>query len=164
MILRERETPICCSTHLGIHWLILVYALTGGQTCIPGISGQYSNQLSYLARTLGPFFFALLLKEKAHETVENIHSVIPVAGCRFHPLLPLEQNFLVSVSSCTRWKFHSVNRIIKYIKTMNVKCLFSSIWHRMGILLHVLCVLLTNNYHMKVFLPVSETFLWVVSR
>ena len=41
-----RERSICCSTYLCILWLILICALTGGQTCKLGISGQHSNQLS----------------------------------------------------------------------------------------------------------------------
>ena len=45
---RERETLICCCTHLCIHWLILVCALTW--ICNLVILGQRSNQPSYLAR------------------------------------------------------------------------------------------------------------------
>ena len=41
---------ICRSTHLCIHWLILVCAPFGDQICNLGVSGQYSNQLSYPAR------------------------------------------------------------------------------------------------------------------
>ena len=40
---RERETLICCSTYLCIHWLLLVCALTGDQTCNLGISGGCCN-------------------------------------------------------------------------------------------------------------------------
>ena len=47
---RERETLICCFTYLCIHWLILVCALTGDQTCNLAISGWCSNQLSYLTK------------------------------------------------------------------------------------------------------------------
>ena len=52
---RERERHFlskkyCCSTYLCIHWLILVCALMGDQTCNLGVSGWCSNQLSYLAR------------------------------------------------------------------------------------------------------------------
>ena len=36
---RERETSICCSTYLCIHWLILVCALTGDRTRNLGLSG-----------------------------------------------------------------------------------------------------------------------------
>ena len=43
----ERETSICCSTYLCIHWLLLVRALTGDLTRNLGVSGQCSNQLSY---------------------------------------------------------------------------------------------------------------------
>ena len=46
----ERETSICCSIYLRIHWLILVCALTRDQTHNLGVSGWCSNQLSYLAR------------------------------------------------------------------------------------------------------------------
>ena len=47
---RERERLIWCYTYLCSHWLILVRALTGNQTCNLGVRGQHSNQLSYLAR------------------------------------------------------------------------------------------------------------------
>ena len=47
---RQRERDICSSTYLCIQWLILVCALAGIQTHNLGVSGQYSNQLSYLAR------------------------------------------------------------------------------------------------------------------
>ena len=43
---------ICCSTYLRIRWLILACALTSDQTHNLGISGQYSNLLSYLARAI----------------------------------------------------------------------------------------------------------------
>ena len=46
----ERETSICCSTHLCIHWVILIRALTGDWIRNLGLSGWHSNQLSYLAR------------------------------------------------------------------------------------------------------------------
>ena len=46
---RKRETSICYSTYLYIHWLILVCALTWNQTRNLVISGQRSNQLSYLS-------------------------------------------------------------------------------------------------------------------
>ena len=36
---RKRETSICCSTYLCIHWLILTCALTGDQTHNLGVSG-----------------------------------------------------------------------------------------------------------------------------
>ena len=36
---RERETSICCSTYLRIHWMILVCVLTGDQVCGPGVLG-----------------------------------------------------------------------------------------------------------------------------
>lgn len=47
------QTSICCSAHLCFHWLVGSYmctcALTGDQTCIPGV--RHSNQLrSCLAR------------------------------------------------------------------------------------------------------------------
>ena len=48
--LRERETLICFSTYLFIHWLFGVWALTRDRTCNLGISGQLYNQLSYLTR------------------------------------------------------------------------------------------------------------------
>ena len=47
---RERETSVCCSTHLCIHWLILVWALTGDRTHNLGVLGQHSDHLSCLAR------------------------------------------------------------------------------------------------------------------
>ena len=46
---------ICCSTHLCIHWLILVRALTWDQTRNVGVWGRCSNQLSYMARA--DFYF-----------------------------------------------------------------------------------------------------------
>ena len=52
---RKRETLICCSTYLCIHWLILVRALTGDGTCNVGGSGWCSDQLNYPARTEGLF-------------------------------------------------------------------------------------------------------------
>ena len=50
----EREKQWFFLFHLlCIHCFILVRALTGDQTCNPGVSsGIHSNQLSYLARTL----------------------------------------------------------------------------------------------------------------
>ena len=56
---RERETSICSSTYLCIHWLILVCALTWDWTCNLGILGRCSNQLRYAAR-VGFFVFLLL--------------------------------------------------------------------------------------------------------
>ena len=55
---RQRETSICCSTYLCIHWLILVCALSRDQ--IPNLSvlGWHCNQLS-LART---GYFVLIVK------------------------------------------------------------------------------------------------------
>ena len=43
---RERETLICCSTCLCIHWLLLVRVLIGDWTCNLGASRWCSNQLS----------------------------------------------------------------------------------------------------------------------
>ena len=44
---RERkETSICCSTYSCIHWLLLVYVLTGDRTCNLAVLRQHSNQLS----------------------------------------------------------------------------------------------------------------------
>ena len=43
---RERETLVCCSPYLCIHWLIFVCALTGDQTHNLGTSGQRSTQPS----------------------------------------------------------------------------------------------------------------------
>ena len=48
---REKEALTCCSIYLCIHQLILVCALTWDQTGNLDVSGQCSNQLSYLART-----------------------------------------------------------------------------------------------------------------
>ena len=47
---RERETSICCSAYLCIHWLLLVCALTGDGTHNLGVLGGHFNQLSYLSR------------------------------------------------------------------------------------------------------------------
>ena len=38
---------ICCSTHLCIHWLILVRALTRNRICNLGVLGEHSKKLSY---------------------------------------------------------------------------------------------------------------------
>ena len=43
--------------HFCIHWLVLVCALTGDQTHNLGISGRYSNQLSYPARATWPYLY-----------------------------------------------------------------------------------------------------------
>ena len=43
---RERETSICCSTYLCIHWFILECAMIGDQTCNLGELRLCSNQLS----------------------------------------------------------------------------------------------------------------------
>ena len=53
---RERESSMCCSTHLCIHWFLLVCALTGDQTHNLGILRGHSNQLSYPARATHQFF------------------------------------------------------------------------------------------------------------
>lgn len=58
-----RETLICCSAYVCIHWLILVGALTDG-TCSLGTGGWYSNQLSYLTRA--PFWTSGLLNSKIY--------------------------------------------------------------------------------------------------
>ena len=55
---RERETSIRCSTYLHIHWLLLICALTGDQTCNRGVSGRRSNQLSYPARASTLFLYS----------------------------------------------------------------------------------------------------------
>ena len=48
---KEKEKRrFCCSTHLCIHWSVLVCALTRDWTLNLGILGQCSNQLSYLVR------------------------------------------------------------------------------------------------------------------
>ena len=71
----ERETSICCSTFLCIHWLLPVRALTGDQTCHHGILGRCSNQLSDSARarllvlffpSLGKMTSVLLIRELPH--------------------------------------------------------------------------------------------------
>ena len=49
ILIFEKETSICCSTYLCIHWLILACALTRDRTCNLGIWEQRGNQLSYLA-------------------------------------------------------------------------------------------------------------------
>ena len=48
----RKETSICCSTHLCIHWLLLVGALTGVWTRNLGILGQWCNQVSYYVRAI----------------------------------------------------------------------------------------------------------------
>ena len=57
----ERETFICCSTYLCIHWLILVYALNGDWTHNLDVFGGCSNQLNYPARTIHEFGIQLPL-------------------------------------------------------------------------------------------------------
>ena len=52
---RDIETLIYCSTYLCIHWLLLVYALAGDQTCNLAGLGQCSKKLSYPARADGVF-------------------------------------------------------------------------------------------------------------
>lgn len=47
---REREKPICYSTYIYIHWLIIICTLCRHQTCNLRVSGQCCNQLNYLAR------------------------------------------------------------------------------------------------------------------
>ena len=59
---RERETLICCSTYLYIHWLLIV-PMSWDWTCNLGVSGRCSNQLSYLARVWGRHFCCLQLTE-----------------------------------------------------------------------------------------------------
>ena len=49
---RDRQTLICCSTCLCIHWLIFICALTGDWTWNPGILGLHCNKLSYLVRCI----------------------------------------------------------------------------------------------------------------
>ena len=56
---REKHQP-CCSTYLCICWLILVRALSGDQTLNLAISGQCSNLLRYLARTISHFNIIML--------------------------------------------------------------------------------------------------------
>lgn len=41
----EKETWICSSTYLHIHFLILVRALTWDGTCNCGVLGQHPNRL-----------------------------------------------------------------------------------------------------------------------
>ena len=59
---KEKETLICCSTYLLIHWLILVCVLTGDETRNLGPLGQCSDQLSYLARARVSFLYEGHLK------------------------------------------------------------------------------------------------------
>ena len=54
---RDRQTLICCSTYLCIHWLILVCALIGYQTHNLGVLGWCPNQLSYPARASWAGFY-----------------------------------------------------------------------------------------------------------
>ena len=60
LFIDERETLICYSTYLCMHWLLLICALTRDQTCNFGTSGWCSNQLSYLARPVLSIFLSLL--------------------------------------------------------------------------------------------------------
>ena len=68
---RERERDFCSSTYLCIHWLLLECSLPGNQTCNFGISGQWSNQLSYPAR---PDYFSItnILRNFFHIYVERV--------------------------------------------------------------------------------------------
>ena len=76
----ERETSICCFTYLHIHWLLLVCALTGDQTCNLGVSRWRSNQLSYTARALifnvkscgrNKFFFIVIKPSKEMQSMTH---------------------------------------------------------------------------------------------
>ena len=42
----EKESSICCSIYLRIHWLILVCVLTGDQILNLGVSGRCSNRVT----------------------------------------------------------------------------------------------------------------------
>ena len=53
---RERESLICCSTYLCIHWLLLICVCARDPTPNLGVSGQHSNHLSYPAWA-GMFLF-----------------------------------------------------------------------------------------------------------
>ena len=56
LIFRERETMICCSTSVCIHWLILICALTRDGTCNFGVLGRCYNQLRYPAGAVLPAY------------------------------------------------------------------------------------------------------------
>ena len=72
-----RETAVGCSTYLCIHWLLLVCALIGDQTCNLGTWGQCSNQLSYSARTLLGFLLRLhwicIVSNHKHDIVIHLY-------------------------------------------------------------------------------------------
>ena len=59
-VLERRETWICCSTYLCVHWLTLVHVFTGDWTSILHVLGQSSNQLNYPAQSLYSRYFFLI--------------------------------------------------------------------------------------------------------
>ena len=63
LLIWERDTSICCSTFLCVNWLILVCVLTKDQTYNLSLSGQCSNQLTYLVRTWELIFKTNLERE-----------------------------------------------------------------------------------------------------
>lgn len=69
------------------------------------------------------FLLNFLLKEKTHEAVENIESVIAGVGCRFHPLLALEQKLFGLCFLVYQMEVSQDDERIKLMKTINVKCL-----------------------------------------
>ena len=86
---RERQTLICCFTHLYIHWLILVCALTWEGTHNLGVSGWHSNQMRYLARA-SMFLFnkrTIFLNKKYHTITktEKINNS-PISSSHHQPL------------------------------------------------------------------------------
>ena len=65
----EREASSCCCIYLCIHWLLLVCALTGDWTCNIGVSGWYSNYLSYLARAKRVYFLKICSSLHAYKLI-----------------------------------------------------------------------------------------------
>ena len=77
----ERETLICCFTHLCIHQMMLTCALTRDQTCNPGASGSHCKQLSYPARTFGWFLYlTLLFYLSCHGLSSNIINIVLITS------------------------------------------------------------------------------------
>ena len=64
----DRQTSICCSTHLRvyIHWLILGCALTRDRIRNLGMSGRHLNQVSYPAMAGVSFIEPLLVMFPKH--------------------------------------------------------------------------------------------------
>ena len=72
---REKETSVCYSTYLCVHWLFGVCVLTRDWTCNFGISGQCSNQLSYPARAWNIFYIDLQNSRSLARFPGNVHEL-----------------------------------------------------------------------------------------